>query len=134
MSRIERAIILAAGLGTRLRPITYEIPKPLITVNGKRMIDTIIDGLHENGIDEIYIVVGHLKEKFECLKEKYKELVFIDNPYYNTCNNISSLYVARDYLENCMIMDADQIIYNPNILSSDFHRNNIQRYRSFSFT
>ena len=56
------------------------------------------------------------------IKEKYKELVFIDNPYYNTCNNISSLYVARDYLENCMIMDADQIIYNPNILSSDFDK------------
>ena len=48
MYRAERAIILAAGKGIRLRPITNGIPKPLVTVNGIRMIDTIIDGLHKN--------------------------------------------------------------------------------------
>ena len=58
MSNVERAIILAAGKGTRLKPITLTTPKPLIEVNGKRMIETIIDALVENNIKEIYIVLG----------------------------------------------------------------------------
>ena len=65
MSKITRAIIMAAGKGTRMHPITETIPKPLIRVHSKRMIDTIIDALHENGIYEIYVVVGYLKEAFK---------------------------------------------------------------------
>ena len=60
MSKITRAIIMAAGKGTRMHPITETLPKPLIRVHGKRMIDTIIEALHENGIYEIYVVVGSL--------------------------------------------------------------------------
>lgn len=86
------------------------------------MIDTVIDGLHQNGIGEIYVVVGYLKEQFECLKQKYPIIKLIENPYYDTCNNISSLYVARDYIENAIILDGDQIIYNPDILVAEFAR------------
>lgn len=120
MNKVKRAIILAAGKGTRLRPITFETPKALIKVNGKRIIDTIIDGLYNNGINEIYVVVGYLKEKFYELKDTYPNINFIENKYYDISNNISSLYVARNYLENCIIMDADQIIYNDSILFPEF--------------
>lgn len=61
---VERAIIMAAGIGQRLRPVTLTTPKPLVTVNGVCMIDTIIAALHENEIHEIYVVVGYLKEQF----------------------------------------------------------------------
>lgn len=56
MNEIKRAIIMAAGLGNRMKPVTLDTPKPLIKVNGKRMIDTIIDALHKNDINEIYVV------------------------------------------------------------------------------
>ena len=120
MSEITRAIIMAAGKGTRMHPITETIPKPLIRVHGKRMIDTIIDALHENGIYEIYVVVGYLKEAFQNLPDEVKGLTLIENPYFDTCNNISSLYVAKDYISNAIIIDGDQIITDPTILFTEF--------------
>lgn len=120
MNKVERAIIMAAGIGERMKPITDTTPKPLIKVNGVRMIDTVIDGLNNNGIKEIIIVVGHLKEQFDVLKEKYNDLIFIENPYYKTCNNVSSLYMAKDYLEKSIIMDGDQVIYNDGVLNPNF--------------
>ena len=122
MNKAERAIIMAAGLGNRMRPVTLTTPKPLVKVNGERMIDTVIQGLHENGITEIYIVVGYLKEQFYTLEQEYPGVTIIENPYYDTCNNISSLYVARDHIENAMILDGDQIVYNRTILSPEFER------------
>ena len=116
---VKRAIIMAAGIGKRMQPLTFETPKPLVKVNGVRMIDTVVDGLRTNGISEIYVVVGHLKEQFfEWGKEKGVQI--IENPYYDTCNNISSLYVAREHLGDCIILDGDQIIYNPAILDPHF--------------
>ena len=117
---VKRAVIMAAGLGKRLQPVTFTTPKPLVRVGGVRMIDTILKGLLENGIREIYVVVGHLKEQFEDLKADYSEVTLIENPWYESCNNISSLYVAREHLEDCMILDGDQIVRDPKVLSTEF--------------
>ena len=113
---------MAAGFGSRMQPVTLTTPKPLVKVNGTRMIDTVIQGLHHNGIQEIYIVAGYLKEQFYVLETQYPGVKIIENPYYDTCNNISSLYVAREHLEDVMILDGDQIIYNDKILDPSFER------------
>lgn len=119
-TKIERAVILAAGLGERMRPLTYTMPKPLIRVHDVPMIETIIRALHRNKIYEIYVVTGYLAEQFEYLKTAYPGVEMIYNPDYATANNIGSLYAARAYLENAFIMDGDQIIRNPGILTPEF--------------
>lgn len=122
MYTVERAIIMAAGKGNRMNPVTLYTPKPMVKVNGKRMIDSVIDALHKNGIEEIYVVVGYLKECFQELLEKYENIQLLENPYYESCNNISSLYVAREHLENSIILDGDQLIFNANILRRTFEK------------
>lgn len=122
MNKVERAIIMAAGIGKRMQPVTLQTPKPLVEVRGVRMIDTVIQGLHHNGIREIYVVTGYLKEQFRILEQEYPGVKLIENPYYDSCNNISSLYMAREYIENAIILDGDQMIYNPDILRPDFER------------
>ncbi len=119
---VKRAIIMAAGTGKRMQPLTFETPKPLVKVNGVRMIDTVVSALHKNGIYEIYVVIGYLKEQFYGWVKNKPEIKLIENPFYNTCNNISSLYFARELLGDCIILDGDQIIYNSAALDPHFTR------------
>jgi CTP:phosphocholine cytidylyltransferase-like protein len=105
-----------------MQPLTLTTPKPLVSVGGVRMIDSIIAALHHNGIREIYVVVGYKKEQFAGLPRQYPGLTLLDNPDYDRANNISSLYYARAHLENAAILDADQLIRDPSILSPRFSR------------
>lgn len=122
MADIKRAIIIAAGEGKRLRPVTLEIPKPLIKVNGKRMIDTGIEALRANGIHEIYIVVGYKKKLFYEIFGDIPGIHLIENPDYLNGNNITSMYYARQYLPEAFVLEADIIINNPKIFDRKIER------------
>lgn len=123
--RVRRAIYIAAGFGTRLVPVTLNTPKPLVRVNGKRMIDTSIDACLEAGIDEIYIVRGYLSEQFDQLLYKYPMIKFLENPAYNEANNISSAMVARYLMQNAYILEADLLISNPKIIRKYNYQSNV---------
>lgn len=123
--RVRRAVFIAAGFGSRLVPITFNTPKPLVRVHGKRIIDTLIDACLEAGINEIYIVRGYLSEQFDQLLYKYPMIKFLENPLYNEANNISSALIARYLLSNAYVFEADLLISNPKIIqkyhyASDF--------------
>jgi len=113
--KTKRAIFIAAGFGSRLRPVTLETPKPLVKVNGVRIIDTLIDGVMEAGIEEIYVVCGYLGEQFEQLKEKYPNINLVKNEMYTEANNISSVYLTRTHLKNAYVLEADLLVHNKGI-------------------
>ena len=120
-----KAILLAAGMGRRLRPLTDETPKSLIKINEEPLLERQVKFLNEIGIEEIYIVTGYLKEKFKYLEEKYN-VVLINNEYYNKYNNIYSMYLAKEFLGNSYVIDAD--VY----LTKNFLRKNLQNSCYFS--
>ena len=115
--RVKRAIFIAAGFGSRLVPITLNTPKPLVRVNGTRMIDTLLDAVIAAGIEEIVIVRGYLGEQFDQLLYKYPMIKFMENPLYNEANNISSALIARHLLQNAYVLEADLFLSNPNLIT-----------------
>ena len=136
--RVKRAVFIAAGFGTRLVPITLNTPKPLVRVHGKRLIDGLLDACLDLGIEEIYVVRGYLADQFDQLLYKYPMIRFLENPAYNEANNISSALVARFFLSNAYVFEADLLLYNPSILKkyhfcSDFLGFKIERTDDWCF-
>lgn len=115
-----RAILLAAGMGTRLRPLTLTTPKSLVEVNGKPMLERQIEFLREIDIDDIIVVTGYLNEKFKYLREKYG-VKLIHNDKFDIYNNIYTMYLVRKYLGDSYVIDAD-VYLNRNFLERDIEK------------
>ena len=107
-----KALILAAGLGTRLRPLTDEVPKCMVKVNGVSIIDKQIQNLKENGVNELFVVTGYKGDILEKhIIEKYNalDIKILHNDVYDRTNNMYSLNMAKDYLygEEFIMMNSD---------------------------
>ncbi len=108
---MKNAIILAAGKSTRFAPFTYEKPKGLFRVKGEVLIERQIEQLKESGVEDIYIVVGYMKEKFFYLEQKYGVHLVVNNEFGKK-GNLYSIYMVRQYLSNSFICCADHYFVN----------------------
>lgn len=106
--RVDGAVVLAAGFGSRFVPLTFEMPKGLLEVFGERMVERQIRQLHEAGITDITVVVGYLKEKFEYLIDKY-QVKLLYNPEYSNKNTLATVYHARELFKgrNVYLLSSD---------------------------
>ena len=104
-----KAVILAAGMSRRLRPICDNKPKCMLEINGRTIIENQIDILNKNQIDEIIIVVGYQKEKIYNLLEG-KKIEFVENGDYSSTNSSYSLWLAKKHL-----VDSDFIYLNSDL-------------------
>ena len=119
------AIILAAGMGTRLRPLTDNTPKALVKVNGEAMIEKQIKYLRQIGINDIIVVSGYLNEEFNYLSHKYGvKLIFNDK--YDVYNNGYTMYLVREYLKDSYVIEGD--VY----LTRNFLKDNLESSTYFS--
>ncbi len=109
------AVILAAGYGSRLGHVTDDIPKSLITIGGKTLLDRTLKILRKNNVRDIVIVTGYRRDKIlEHLKEKYYlNISFVHNHDYDSTNNIYSLYLAKKALsgEGFYIINSDVLFH-----------------------
>ena len=124
-----KAVILAAGLGSRLRPITDEVPKCMVPVNGIRIIDKQIDNLLRAGVDDIYVVSGYKAEVLDAhLKEKYPTVKIIANSRYSETNNMYSLFLARGHVigQEFLLMNSD-VYFDSNIIVGMLEGNNVSK-------
>ena len=97
--KVDTAVILACGLGTRLAPLTFDTPKCMLKAKGEVLIERQIEQMKKKGIEEIIVAVGYLKEKFEYLKNKYNvKLVY--NEEYNKKNTLSTLHKVMPHLKD----------------------------------
>lgn len=123
--RVKRAVFIAAGFSARLAPITLNTPKPMIRVNGRRIIETMLDAVAAAEIPEVIIVRGYMGEEFDLLRYKYPNIQFVENPLYNEYNNISSAMCVRFQLSNAYVMDADLILNDPGVIRKYEYRSNL---------
>lgn len=113
-----KAVILAAGLGSRLRPITDEVPKCMVPVNGVRIIDKQINNLLINGVNDIYVVDGYKAEVLAShLKDAYPQVHIVSNPRYAETNNMYSLFLTAQYVkgQEFLLMNSD-VYYDASVI------------------
>jgi len=109
-----RAIILAAGQGSRLRPLTDHKPKVMVEVEGRTILDYQIEGFKKNGIDDISVVTGYCSE---AVRSKYPFVKYL-NPNYAVTNMAYSLFCCREKLEGDVIISYGDIIYTDSVLKT----------------
>ncbi len=106
-----KALILAAGEGTRLKKYTEHLPKGMLVYRQKTLIKHQIDAFRSVGIHDIVIVRGYKKERI-----RYPDIHYYDNPHWSTTNMVVSLLQARDEFNDDLIVSYSDLFFNPDIL------------------
>lgn len=107
--KVERAIFMAAGLGSRAVPFTYDEPKGMLPIHGQPMVERLIEQLQAVGINEIWLVTGYLREGYASLAQYGVQ--FLDNPLYERYNNIGTVHRARQLMDrNLYLLCVDSYL------------------------
>ena len=126
-------VILSAGMGTRLMPLTKDIPKPLLEVNGMTLLERMMKNLMNENIKEFIVIVGYNKEKVidlaPKLEEKYSiNINILENEKYDVTNTSVSTYIASKYIEenqedDFILINGDNVV-DPEIITRIAEREN----------
>ena len=113
MTKVKQCLILAAGNGTRLRPVTAGLPKPLVQFRGKPILEHVIDRAHQAGIDDFVIVVGYRSDLIRRWVDSRwlgdVSVTLVENPEYHKQNGISVLKARDEIHENFLLLMADHV-------------------------
>jgi len=115
-----KAIILAAGVGSRIRPLTDNCPKSLLKINGKTILEMMLSHIQACGINEVVFVLGYLQDQIkDYVKTQFPDLIvqFITNEKYEVTNTGYSLMLTKDFVQDSTFIkfDAD-VVFDINIL------------------
>ena len=114
-----KAIILSAGHGRRLLPMTAEIPKCLLDIQGRTVVEWQIDHLLENGIDDITVVVGYGAEKVEALlgsRYSPKQIKTLYNPFFDVADNLATVWMVRGEMTGDFVLLNGDTLFEPAVL------------------
>ena len=127
-NRVTTALLLAAGSGNRLQPLTDAIPKCLIEINGRSILERLIDNLCDNGFKRLVIVVGYMDHCIRRFVNEYAgdlTIEFITNPLYQTTNNIYSLWLARNKIRESFLLVESDLVFESSQLEGLLYPNKI---------
>ena len=114
--RITTALLLAAGTGSRLQPLTDSMPKCLLDVYGPTILERLIDNLCDNGFKRLVIVVGYMGSRIQRFVNEYVvgnlTIEIITNPLFLTTNNIYSLWLARNKIRESFLLVESDLIFD----------------------
>lgn len=120
-NRVKTALLLAAGAGSRLQPMTDDAPKCLTEVNGHSFIQRLVHTLRSEGIRRLVVVVGHLDHCIRDYLESIQgdlQVEYIVNRDYRTTNNIYSLWLARQHIQEPFLLVESDLIFDADLLAN----------------
>jgi len=120
VNKINTAVILAAGRGSRLKELSLQHPKPMTQINEVSIIENLVQNLITNNMENIVVVVGYLADKLKSyLNAKFSQqsnLIYLENPIYDKTNNIYSLWMAAEYLGKGFFLFEADVFFESKIL------------------
>jgi choline kinase len=120
-TKVTTALLLAAGSGTRLQPLTLDAPKCLTEVGGIPILERLVNNLRIQGFERLVVVIGHLGDRIQEFLQQHAGDMRIDyvvNPVYRTTNNIYSLWLARQQIREPFLLVESDLIFEANMLDN----------------
>lgn len=126
--RVTTALLLAAGMGSRLYPFTQKLPKCLTMVNGMSTLERMLANLNQHGFKRLVVVTGHLENRIrEFLGTQVGDIAidYIFSPLYETTNNIYSLWMARELINEPFLLLESDLVFDESLLVDMMYPNKI---------